>query len=195
MPISRITILVMFALLVTSAIGDIAIVGEKQYSFRYVINNTGQYPDYYFLTTNVIMPEPVPNLVENGTFGGGYKLNGFILHAVKKADLDPGVVDTLRSQDRKGENLTAYFEKFPLITSNISLPVSTSLDQTIPVDNITVVLSIDDINSTVLNVSKTMTLYGFENGTVSEDLDRHTSSTLPGDTSLSAEMKSLELFS
>lgn len=182
-------------LLITPCLADILIIGEKPYTYRYIINNTDAYPDYTFLTTNEIMPEPYPNLIENGSFGGGYKLNGFILHAVKRSLLDAGVIDILKSKEKTEKNLTSYFENLPVAISNLSLPVGTSINDSIPLDNITVILTVHEINGTVFNITKTKTLYGFENGTVAEELIRQGGAAQSENPSLNAEMKSLESFS
>jgi len=150
------------------ASADIPIEGMKQYSYQYIINNTADYPDYVFLTSSEIWQFTMPTLVVNGTFGGGYKLDGFILHAIAREDLDQAVMDQLHDAKNENPDLTDYFEKAPIKTSEALLPVAVTIDDQIPVSNISVILSINDIGETDLNITKEKTIFGFENGTSDE---------------------------
>lgn len=170
MALIRIFILLLAVWIVTPGIADIPLVGEKQYSYRYIINNSADYPDYTFFTSSEIWQYAMPTLVVNGSFGGGYKLDGFILHAVKNSEIDPAVLDLMGSTNQEEKNLTPYLEKAPIRTADVLLPVSVSLDKAIPVDNISVVLLVNALNETAFTVTKVKTLYGFENGTTGEEI-------------------------
>lgn len=151
---------------------DIAVTGIKQQTNQYVINNTELFPEYQFLTSSEIWNYEYPSLVVNGTFGGGYKLDGFVLHAIKRTDLDPTVLADLSSPEREKKNLSAYFESAPLATSDLLLPVTTSLNENLSVSNLTVLVNIEGINKKNLNVSKIKTIYQYENGTKSEEIEQ-----------------------
>jgi hypothetical protein len=161
-----ITVLFIITMSVAISMADIPVEGIKQYSYQYVINNTDDYPEYVFLTSSEIWNFEHPSLIINGTFGGGYKLDGFVLHAMKEVDLDKTVKEKM-SAGNQGENIfSKYFASAPLATSDLLLPVSTGMNDTIPLSNITVLLEVEGIIGTELNVSKTATILGFENGTV-----------------------------
>jgi len=152
---------------------DIAVTGMKQQTYQYIINNTEDYPDYQFLTSSEIWNYEYPSLVINGTFGGGYKLDGFILHAIRQNDLDPAVRAELNTSDHEKKNLSVYFESAPMATSDLLLPVATTLNETLQVQNLTVILRIDEISNRTLNVTRLKTIYQYENGTSSEELEQN----------------------
>ncbi|MFH0968694.1 MAG: hypothetical protein V1862_13525, partial [Methanobacteriota archaeon] len=77
-----ILILILTGFVLIPVIADIPIEGMKQYNYQYVINNSFEYPDYLFLTSSEIWNFEHPFIVVNGTFSGGYKLDGFVLHAM-----------------------------------------------------------------------------------------------------------------
>ena len=156
---------------------DVPIEGIKQYSYQYVINNSADYPDYVFLTSSEIWSFEHPIFVINGTFGGGYKLDGFILHAIKNADLDAAVKEKLSAAGKGENNFSTYFESAPIATSDILLPVSTGMNDTIPVNNITVILEVKEIKGDILNVTKVKKLLGFENGSIIEEISDETGKT------------------
>lgn len=158
-------ILILACLLFIPVISDVPIEGMKQYVYQYEINNTAEYPDFIFFTSSEIWNFEHPSIVVNGSFGGGYKLDGFVLHAMKETDLDPDVKEQLRTENQDKTDLSRYFSSAPLATSEIMLPIATSLNDTIPLSNLTVLLQIQSIQDTVLNISKTRVIYGFKNGT------------------------------
>jgi hypothetical protein len=151
---------------------DIAITGIKQQNYQYIINNTEAYPDFQFLTSSEIWNYEYPSLIVNGTFSGGYKLDGYVLHAIRQKDLDPAVRTELMHQEREKKNLSVYFESAPLATSDLLLPVSTSLNETIPIRNLTVLLNIEGIDNKTLNVSRIKTIYQYENGSSNEEMEQ-----------------------
>ncbi|PKL60692.1 MAG: hypothetical protein CVV33_01370 [Methanomicrobiales archaeon HGW-Methanomicrobiales-4] len=165
-PMNRsILILILSILLFIPVIADIPIEGMKQHNYQYVINNSAEYPDFIFLTSSEIWNFEHPSIVVNGTFGGGYKLDGFVLHAIKEADLDPLVKEQLGTENQDKTDLNGYFSSAPHATADMMLPVATSINDTIPLSNLTVLLQIQNIQDNELNISKTRVIYGFENGT------------------------------
>lgn len=158
-------LLILTGLFFIPVIGDVPIEGMKQYNYQYVINNTVEYQDYIFLTSSEIWNFEHPSIVVNGTFSGGYKLDGFVLHAMKESDLDPRIIDQLRTEEQERTDLTQYFSSVPLATAALDLPVATSIEDTIPLSNISVRLQIESIHGNELNITKTQMIYGFENGT------------------------------
>ncbi len=170
---SIILVLMLATMVIMPLEADIAVTGMKQQTYQYIINNTEDYPDYQFLTSSEIWNYEYPSLVINGTFGGGYKLDGFILHAIRQNDLDPVVRAELNTSDHEKKNLSAYFESAPMATSDLLLPVATTLNETLQVQNLTVMLRIDEINNGTLNVTRLKTIYQYENGTSSEELEQN----------------------
>ena len=180
-----ILIVLMTAFFIFPALADIPVEGVKQYNYQYIINNTTDFPDYVFLTSSEIWGFEHPARVINGTFGGGYKLDGFVLHAMKGADLDATIQEQIDTPEQTGKNLTAYFATAPLATSDIVLPVSTGMNDSIPINNITVLLDVQEINGSVLNMTKVKTLIGFENGTIQEEMNNEEiDDALPGEEDL-----------
>ena len=176
-----ILILILAGMFLTPAFGDVPIEGMKQYNYQYHINNTEEYPEYMFLTSSEIWGFEQPSIVVNGTFGGGYKLDGFVLHAMKEADLDPLIKEQMSRETQETKNLTGYFKSLSLATSDVLLPISTPIIDTIPLSNLTVLLQIQGITDTGLNVTKIRTVYGFENGTTIDQKYRETADdTQPG---------------
>lgn len=160
-----IILLLISGLFIIPVIADIPIEGMKQYNYQYVINNSDNYKDYVLFTSSEIWNFQHPSIVINGTFGGGYKLDGFVLHAIRDSELDPSVKEQISRAEPDNKDLTGYFTNATIATSDIQLPVSTNVDESIPLSNITVLLQIQDISDNVLNVTKIQTIYGFENGT------------------------------
>lgn len=156
------------ALIITPTPGDIPIEGITPYNYQYQITNTANFSDYSFLISSEIWGFDSPHLVNNGTFGGGYKLDGFILHAIRNSDLDPEVRESLISHEEGEKNLVEYFKNVQLATSSMLLPVSTGIDSAIPLSNITVMLQIEDIVDRDLAVSETKKVFWYLNGTVEE---------------------------
>lgn len=170
-----VSILILVTMLIMPLNADTPITGMKQYNYQYDITNTADYPDYLFLTSSEIWNFEYPSLIVNGTFGGGYKLDGFILHAIKKEDMSQTVKEELTSSDHDKKNLSPYFESAPLATSEILLPVSTSLSDKIPLTNLTVQLQVTGISDRILNITKIKTIYHYVNGTSSEEMDQEPS--------------------
>nr|WP_319540164.1 hypothetical protein [uncultured Methanospirillum sp.] len=169
---SIIIVLMLTGLLIMPLEADIAVTGMKQQTYQYIINNTEAFPDYQFLTSSEIWNYEYPSLVINGTFGGGYKLDGFVLHAIRQNDLDPVIRAELSSSDHEKKNLSAYFESAPMATSDLLLPVATTLNETLAIRNLTVLLRIDEISNRTMNVTRLKTVYQYENGTSSEEFEQ-----------------------
>jgi hypothetical protein len=159
-------VLIMAGMLLVSVVADIPIEGMKQYNYQYVINNSAEYPEYIFLTSSEIWGFDHPSIVVNGTFGGGYKLDGFVLHAMKEKSLYPTIKEQMGSDEQEKPDVTKFFDTAPVLTSDIMLPVSTTIDEKIPLTNLTVFLAIQEISDTGLNITREKTRYGYQNGTV-----------------------------
>lgn len=155
-------------LIITPAPGDIPIEGITPYNYQYQITNTGNFSDYSFIISSEIWGFDSPHLVMNGSFGGGYKLDGFILHAIRNADLDPGVRERLTSEKEGDKSLADYFKTARMATSSMLLPVSTGMDSAIPLSNITVVLHIEDITDSDLVLTENKKVFWYLNGTFEE---------------------------
>jgi hypothetical protein len=174
-------LVILAGMFVVPVFADIAVEGRKQYSYQYLLNNSSDNPDYIFLTSSEIWGFDQPSVVVNGTFGGGYKLDGFVLHAIKEADLDPLIRERLKKEEQDRTDLSEYFSSLPLVTADVSLPVATSMDEKIPLNNITVLLQINSISDFELNVTKAKIIYGFENGTtINQEFQEDSDELQPG---------------
>ncbi len=167
------TLLLIFMVLgVSSVLADVPVEGIAQYTYQYLINNTEEYPEYSFITSSEIWGFEQPSLVINGSFGGGYKLDGFVLHAIRTADLSEKIQEQLSAPGKDTLNLSRYFTTVPVATSDLLLPVSTGMDSSITLSNITVVLQVQEIYGSDLNATKEKTIFRYENGTALEEMTR-----------------------
>lgn len=143
---------------------DVAIEGMKTYDCNYVISNIGNYPNYVFLTSSAIWGWTYVSVVDKktGTFGGGYKLDGFALHAVKATDLRgvklKSIGDLSPSQAEQIKN------NAKVLTANIILPKATNFNDTVPLEKFSIILRIDALNDTAFNVSRIKVVFDYTGG-------------------------------
>lgn len=162
------TILVVISI-IPATFADIAVEGVSQYDYQYKILNYEDFPDYLFITSSAIWGWEYPQVVTNGTFGGGYKLDGFILHAVPMTNADPklsDIIDELNSPSSEsnqvdGSPYSDYFSTHPVLTANISLPVGTFYEDTLGIDNVSVYLTITNLDGTSFNLTKDEAVFGY----------------------------------
>lgn len=168
-------LLLTIPLLVSGAYADMPIPGMKGYDNQYVISNIGDYPDYLFLTSSAIWGWGYTSPVDQatGSFGGGYKLDSFLLHAVKASDFNASIFP---AGSRAGDvDCTAYCQgNSKIVSSSINLPVSKLVNDTLPLSKITVYLNVNSINDTSLNITRSRTVYQYDNGTSLEAFDQET---------------------
>jgi hypothetical protein len=158
-------------LLTLSASADVPVEGMKQADYNYVISNIKDYPDYVFLTSSAIWGWSYASIINStGDFGGGYKLDSFQLHAIKASDFERAKFFAARDQyNQEIANCTDYCRDNPkIVSSNLTLPKATSVNEILPLEKIEVDLRIDSITDQALKISKTKMLYYYENGTVQE---------------------------
>jgi hypothetical protein len=151
-----------------SAQADVAVEGWGQYNYNYVITNIGDYPDYVFLTSSGIWGWEHITVIENrtGSFGGGYKLDSFQVNAIKSSKLDWNALkdegEVINEEDKPRVD---FFEDNPNIaSSNLNLPVATSLEDTQNIDDITVYLKVNSIEGRSINLSETRVVYRYLDG-------------------------------
>lgn len=164
------TILVIL-LLLPCASADVKVDGWREQSYDYVISNINDFPDYVFLTSSAIWGWEYASVIDStGHFGGGYKLDSFIVHAVKASDFDWKEFSGQGNvSDQEAVNCTDYCQNNALIiSSNLTLPKATSVQEIIPLQKIEVYLKVENITSQALNISKTRMVYHYSNGTVQE---------------------------
>lgn len=170
-------LLLAMPLLVSGAYADVPVPGMKGYDNQYVISNIGDYPGYLFLTSSAIWGWGYTSPVDHatGSFGGGYKLDHFMLHAVKASSFNASI---FTSGSRAGDvDCTAYCkDNSKIVSSSINLPVSTLVNDTLPLSQITVYLNVNSINDTSLNITRSRTVYQYDNGTSLMALDQETRS-------------------
>lgn len=158
-------------LLLPCASADVKVEGWREQSYDYVISNINDFPDYVFLTSSAIWGWEYATVINStGHFGGGYKLDSFIVHAVKASDFDRQEFSGQGNvSDQEAVNCTDYCQNNALIvSSNLTLPKATSVQEMIPLQKIEVYLKVNNITSQDLNISKTRMLYYYSNGTVQE---------------------------
>jgi len=147
-----------------AARADVAIDGMRTYNCNYVISNIGNYPNYVFLTSSAIWGWTYTSVVnkKTGSFGGGYKLDGFVLHAVKVSDLRgmklKSISDLSPSQAEQIKNNTK------VLTANISLLKATNFNDTVPLERFSIILRIDALNDTAFNVSRIKAVFDYTGG-------------------------------
>lgn len=161
--VSRIcaAVLVSLLILVGQSCADIPVPGMSEYDIDYVIADFDNMTDYVFLVNSSIWGWDHSSIVSaDGTFGGGYKLDGFGLNAIPSEDFDEWAF----SNDPRGfcENNT------DIIPSSVYLPVAMTIDEKIPLDRVEVILTLYGINKEYLDFSKTSVIYYYRDGTVEE---------------------------
>lgn len=158
--------------LISSGSADVKIEGMRDHYYDYNITNIKDYPDYVFLTSSVIYKWEYASLVNRttGLFSGGYKLDNFRLHAIAASDFDSGKFFRQRDKNNpESINCTEYCQNnSKMVTADLTLPVAISLNESMGVERIEVLLKIDDITNESLNISRTRTQYYYQNGTVEE---------------------------
>ena len=158
-------------LLSLCASADVKVEGWKDLSYDYIISNINEYPDYVFLTSSNIWGWKYASLINStGSFGKGYKLDDFIVHAAKASDFDQGLFFSHPDEyNPNTANCTDYCQNnSKIVSSSLKLPKATSIEEILALEKIEVFLKIDNITDQALNISKTKTLYYYENGTVQE---------------------------
>ncbi|VVB72597.1 Uncharacterised protein [uncultured archaeon] len=172
-PGGRIAIAIILAalLLFHCAFADVKVEGWISQNCKYIISNINDYPDYVFLTSSDIWGWEQASLIDkNGTFGGGYKLDSFIVHAARAQDFDRERFFRHRDESSPGYvNCTDYCMDNPkIVSSNITLDKAISINEILPLEKIECYLKIDNITSQRLNLSRTRMLYYYENGSTQE---------------------------
>ncbi len=164
--------MLLIALLLSfAAMADIKIEGWRNQNYDYIITDMKDFPDYVFLTSSAIWGwEYASRINSTGSFGGGYKLDSFVVHAIKASDFSRYKFYTNRyDYEPETVNCTEYCQDSPkIVSSNLTLPKSISVEEIIPLKKIEVYLKVDSITSQSLNISKIKMLYYYENGTVQE---------------------------
>ena len=158
-------------LLSFGVLADVKIEGWRDQSYDYLISNVNDFPDYVFLTSSAIWGWDHASLVNStGSFGGGYKLDSFIVHAMRASDFDRDKFFSLRDEyDQETVNCTQYCQDSSrIVSANLTLPKSISVEEMIPLSKIEVYLKVDSISDQALNLSTTKMLYYYENGTIQE---------------------------
>jgi len=166
-------VLALLGLLLLSfgVLADVKVEGWRDQSYDYLISNMNDFPGYVFLTSSAIWGWDYASLINStGSFGGGYKLDGFIVHAMETSDFDRDKFFSQRDQyDQEIVNCTKYCQDNPrIVSANLTLPKSISVEERIPLSKIEVYLNVDSISDQALNISKTKMLYYYENGTIQE---------------------------
>ena len=175
-------IFIVFMLFIPCIMADIAIEGISPYNINYNLTNAGMYPDYVILTSSEIRGWDSPAIIQNGIFGGGYKLDGFIIHAIKKDMINVTMFNTLNQLNldpNQGENenllnISEYMALTPIVTANLSLPVSEYYNDDLNIKNVSVNLLISNMSDSEFKISRDNVIFGYKNGkTVVMELDEN----------------------
>lgn len=172
---TRIGIAAIFSMLLLSqfALADVRVEGWKEVEYKYIISNIKDYPEYLFLTSSAIWGWEYASVINStGEFGGGYKLDEFIVNSIKRSNIEQQqerFFSQNGSDDLQTFNCTNYCQdNSDIVSSNLSLPKATSMKEEQGVEGIEVYLKIEDINDQSLNLSKVKMLYYYQNGTIAE---------------------------
>jgi hypothetical protein len=170
---TRIGIAAIFSMLLLSqfVLADVRVEGWNEVEYKYIISNIKDYPEYLFLTSSAIWGWEYASVINStGEFGGGYKLDGFILNSIKRSDLEQErIIRQDGSDDLQTFNCTDYCQdNSNIVSSDISLPKAISMKEEQGVEGIEVYLKVEDINDQSLNLSKVKILYYYQNGTIAE---------------------------
>ena len=152
-----------------TAVADIPIKGMKDYYYEYILYNINDFPDYIFLTSSSIWGWKHATMIDKatGSFGGGYKLDGFRIHAIKSDDFKESLWHNSRSKNDQETNCAEYCgNNSKIVTSDLNLPKALSLKEDPLLDKIVVYLIVDEISDNALNISKTRIVYYNINGTI-----------------------------
>lgn len=163
--------LALLALLLPGSYADVKVEGWREQRYDYIITNINDFPDYVFLTSSAIRGWEYASVLDRlGSFGGGYKLDGFYVHAIRSVDFDKERFFNQRAEyDQDAVNCTDYCQNNSMIaSSDLYLPKSVSMQETIPLNKIEVLLTVNDITDKALDISKTKMLYYYANGTIRE---------------------------
>jgi hypothetical protein len=173
--VTRIGIAAIFSMLLLSqfVLADVRVEGWEEVEYKYIISNIKDYPEYLFLTNSAIWGWEYASVINStGEFGGGYKLDGFVVNSIKRSNLgqqQERLFGQNGSDDLQTFNCTDYCQdNSDIVSSDLSLPKATSMKEDQGVDGIEVYLKIEDINDQSLNLSKVKMLYYYQNGTIAE---------------------------
>jgi hypothetical protein len=155
---------------------DVRVEGWEQVDYKYIISNIKDFPQYLFLTSSAIWGWEYASVIDStGEFGGGYKLDSFIVNSIKRSNLDAErLVDESGSDDGGSDDLLTFNctnycqDNSNIVSSDLSLPKATSVEESQGVDGIEVDIRIDEITDQNLKLSKVRMVYYYQNGTTQE---------------------------
>ena len=162
-------------LVVSCALADIPIEGVTEYDYEYNLTNAWMYPEYMFLTSSLIWGWDEPRVIQNGTFGGGYKLDSFLVSALRKDAVNSTVLDMLNRSGEEGSEkeadgtlLSEYLSNAPVISANISLPVGGFFEDTLNIESVTVNLKITGFSDADMAIVRDTALFRYKDGKTAE---------------------------
>jgi hypothetical protein len=154
-------LLIVAAIAVTTAYADVPVPGKEEFKINYRITNIGDFPDWLFITSSTIFGWEYAQVInDTGTFGGGYKLDEFLLHGIREMYIDLARFKANPKSYAKEDNR--------FVLANLSLPVSRLVDERAALAGIEVLLEVDGINDQRFDVSMTEVIYRYKDGTTEE---------------------------
>ncbi|MGC9516259.1 MAG: hypothetical protein ACP5C3_01015 [Methanomicrobiales archaeon] len=155
----------MISLLSSSSIAyaDVVEPGMKDVNLKYQISNINDFPDYIFLLRGT--PSPNIQIINSSEFSF-YKLSSATIYAIKKTDFNQNIVNGT------SEEVEAFFQNNnQLIKSNITLDGSFgNVKISNPLKEATIILEIEELNSTNLEIKKSKIVYTFEDGSKQDEI-------------------------
>jgi len=145
---------------------DIIPPGGKPVNYCFLVENTGDYPDYVFLlVTEVGNNINSYGMIEEGSCTSFYTLATPAIYAVSREDFNQTEIEGLEA----GHGLTlSYFESPAYLKSDIAFHGLKTIDENDPAESITDVFTIASFEGGILDISKSRVIYGFEDGTTEE---------------------------
>jgi hypothetical protein len=168
-----ITILFFFAFNLQAVDADVIEPGKKVVSYYYQISNITSYPDYIFLIHG--SPSPSYQVLNSSDFSF-YKFSTVSIYAVRKSDFNQTELENMDSSQ-----IDSYFKNnSQVIPSNIVLKsIYGTYSSTNSLEKVLVVMEIVSLNSTHLELKKSLAKFFYSDGTVKEAYFQDQNTTPP----------------
>lgn len=171
-----IILVIILAFNISFAFADVIEPGQKQVNLSYQISNINNFPYYVFLLHGT----PSPNYeILNASEFSLYKLSTASIYAVKRSTFNKNIL-TQANESAVDE----YFNNnSDVIHSNLQLEGGYgNVDSNNQLENATIILEIETINDTSLEIKKSKIIYGFTDGSTQEQVFTNNSTPVPNKT-------------
>ncbi|MGB9980562.1 hypothetical protein [Methanobacterium sp.] len=153
------------------AFADVIEPGMKEVKFYYSIQNIDKYQDYIFLIHG--NPSPSCEIINSSEFSF-YKLSTVSIYAIKKSNFNENELSSLNNVD-----LDSFFKNNSnIIKSNIELDGSyKQVNINDPLEKAHVILNINSINGSMLEINKVKIIFTYTDGTTHEEIFKDQNTT------------------